>query len=105
VVRWCLVGPLLGGVWLGGCASAVLGRSDLLDFLEAGGTTRHAVTQKLGPPDAMYEGGRIVTYWIEQDEGGYYRRRPFSSAAYSLVLVFHSDDVLAKQSLVKVRGP
>lgn len=92
--------PLLFAVWLGGCASA--GNKDFLAFIEPGTTTRRAVTEKLSAPDAEYEHGRIITYWIWETERGYFRPRPATPGQYSLVLVFRSDDVLIKQSLVDV---
>jgi len=87
------------------CASAPpMGQRDWLDFLESGTTTRTVVADRLGAPDANFEGGRILTYWIAADAGGYYKPRSHDLRTLSLVLVFRQDDVLDRQSLVKVRG-
>lgn len=92
-------------VALAGCASSPpAGQKDWLAFLDPGVTTRQVVTARLGAPDAAYEGGRIVAYWIAADEGGYYKPRQGSPPQYSLVLVFRRDDALDRHSLVKVRG-
>jgi len=88
-----------------GCASAPLaGQRDWLDFLSPGMTTRQLVTERLGSPDAVYEGGRIVAYWIAADEGGYYKPRQGRPPQYSLIVVFRGGDVLDRHSLVKVGG-
>src|SRR5512137_472773 len=59
-----------------GCAAAPpLGQQNWLDFLQPGATTRTVVTDLLGAPDAAFEGGRILTYWIASDAGGYFKPR------------------------------
>lgn len=102
--RLCSIAKLILAAWLVGCASTPLGKQDLLAFLQPDLTTRREIAQKLGPPDATYEQGRIVTYWIRVDNGGYYRPPPSlaEGSDFSLVLVFRGDDVLSRQSLVKV---
>jgi len=101
---WIAIGCLFAA--LGGCASTPRGKSDYLAFLDPGVTKRELVTQRLGTPSAAYEGGRILTYWIAADEGGYYRTDPDIAffRRYSLILVFRSDDLLDRHSLVLVRG-
>jgi hypothetical protein len=80
------------------------GQRDWLDFLQPGATTRSVVADRLGTPDADFEGGRILTYWVAADAGGYYKPRQHDLRTHSLVLVFRRDDVLDRHSLVKVRG-
>lgn len=87
------------------CATASpLGTPDCLDFLQPGTTTRTAVVDRLGAPDAGFEGGRILTYWLAADAGGFYKARPQDLRSHSLVLVFRGDDVLDRHALVKVQG-
>lgn len=101
---WIAIGCLVAA--LGGCASTPRGKSDYLGFLDPGVTTREVVTERLGTPSAAYEGGRILTYWVAADEGGYYRPDPDNASfkRYSLILVFRSDGLLDRHSLVLVRG-
>ena len=86
------------------CFRTPAGQGDWLAFLDPGVTTREVVTTRLGAPDAAYEGGRIVAYWVGADEGGYHKPRQGSPPQYSLVLVFRRDGMLDRHSLVKVRG-
>lgn len=87
------------------CAAAPpLGQQGWLDFLQPGATTRTVAADRLGTPDADFEGGRILTYWVAADAGGYYKPRQHDTRTHSLVLVFGQDDVLDRHSLVKVRG-
>jgi hypothetical protein len=96
----CLVAALQG------CASTPRGQSDLLSFLEPGSTTREAAIVRLGTPNLTYEGGRILTYWVNSDEGGLYTAPLMVTdwPKYSLVLVFRSDGLLERHALVAVRG-
>ena len=55
-----------------GCATTPIGRSDLLDFIKEGSTTREDILLKLGDPSGMYEGSRIITYRLSRDEGGFF---------------------------------
>lgn len=49
-----------------------MGQRDLLDFLEDGRTTREDALLALGDPSASYETGRILTYRLARDDGGYF---------------------------------
>jgi hypothetical protein len=68
--------PLLFMLLVGCSSTPPAGQKNWLDFLIAGVTTRELVTERLGSPDAVYEGGRIVAYWVAVDEGGYYKPHP-----------------------------
>lgn len=91
---------------LAGCASEPIGKKDLLDFLHDGVTTREEVILHLAEPSATFEGGRIVTYRLDQDDGGYTilgsKGRGWSGR-FSLVLSFDEHGVLRKHSLVRVK--
>lgn len=92
---------------LGGCATAPIGKRDLLDFLQDGKTTREEVFVHLAEPSATFEGERILTYRLEEDEGGYSllgARSQNWSGKYSLVLVFDENGVLRRHSLVRVQA-
>jgi len=100
-----LVGQMLVTCVAAACAEVPpLGHVDWLDFLQPGTTTRAVVADRLGTPDATFEGGRILTYWVAADAGGYFKPRQHDLRTHSLVLVFRHDDVLDRHSLVKVRG-
>jgi hypothetical protein len=83
-----------------------MGQADLLAFLKPGATSRQEAIEKLGHPNAEYEHGRIQTFWIAADEGGY--RSGFievgTTHQFSLVLVFDEKDLLVRHALVRVRG-
>ena len=101
-------GLLLVFALLAGCASQPIGKHDLVNFLSSGQTDRDEIYLKLGDPSAIYEGGRIVTYRLAKDEGGYFllQKGPgFQSVIYSLVLVFDETGKLARHALVQVRAP
>ena len=101
---------------LTGCATteSLRGRSDLLDFLADGRTTREEVLLKLGQPSAQFQHENILTYRlnIESKNHGYYvvgRGAPtefgwsaWSGVKYSLVLVLDEAGVLRRHSLVEV---
>lgn len=97
-------GVVVLGAAIGACASPPVGQKDLLAFLEPGASSREEVVQRLGTPDALYEGGLIVAYRIAEDEGGYYRPGLGRPAQYSAVMVFDAGDQLRRSSLVKVRA-
>jgi len=106
---WLLVAFLLSLVFAG-CTTPIPGaRQDLLRFLETGRTTREEVMLKLGQPSASFEQEKILTYRIGQDDKqGFYivtakALQPWQAVRFSLVLVFNSDGVLQKQSLVRVQ--
>lgn len=99
--RYLLVWGLVGAA--AACSVAPIERRDLLAFLEPTVTTQAEVTQKLGSPAASYEQGRIVTYRLSEDAGGYRAPKSYESWKYSLVLEFDGKAVLARHALVKVR--
>lgn len=98
---------LAGAIAVVSCAP-VIGKKDLLAFLQVGQTTRQDVYLHLADPSNEYEGGRIVTFRIGEDEGGLYpmvRTPSWRYDRYSLVLAFDETGVLRKYSLVQVRSP
>ena len=118
--------PALQALWLAAlilltaCASSpIIGKKDLLGFLQVGQTTRQDVYQRLGDPSTQYEeGSRIVTYRIGEDKGGLFVRAgkwdqgsngevsgDWTGVRYSLVLAFDETGVLRRQSLVQIRDP
>ena len=91
---------------LTGCATEPIGNRQLLDFLQDGKTSREEVILHLAEPSASFEGGRIVTYRLDEDTGGYTIRNAKSdgwSEKFSLVLSFDEHGVLHKHSLVRVK--
>ncbi|HSM28212.1 MAG TPA: hypothetical protein VK855_08940 [Thioalkalivibrio sp.] len=103
-----IAGALLVAMFIVACASAPVGRKDLLIFLQDGQTSRQEVYLALGEPSAVFESGRILAYRLGQDEGGYYllQQGPgFQGVNYSLVLVFDDTGQLARHALVEVRRP
>jgi hypothetical protein len=76
------------------CASMPIGRHDLLYFLQDGKTIREEVFLRLAEPSGIFEGGRILTYRLGEDEGGFTikgaKESPAQwSAKYSPVLSQH----------------
>jgi hypothetical protein len=95
-------------VLLGACATTPVGQPDLLTFVEDGRTTREQVFLALGEPSATYEDGRILTFRLARDEGGYFlvEKAPgFRSVKYSLVLAFDDAGLLRRHSLVAIKAP
>jgi len=91
---------------LTGCATQPVGKRDLLSFLQDGKTSRVEAILTLGEPSRSLEGGRIVTYRLNEDEGGYTILPPYAegpSFKRSLVLVFDDKGTLRRHSLVKLR--
>lgn len=92
-----------------------------IPFIRDGMVSRREIMGRFGPPASTYENGRIITYWmIENDEGALEvitknataidlqrwrtRRNGQSTTGYhNLVLVFGEDDVLERHSLVFIR--
>lgn len=107
-IRNCLLLTLFLTMLLAGCAGQPRGRADLLDFLQEATTCKEQVYLTLGDPSMSYEGGRIVTYRLGKNKGGYYLLQngpDFQGVNYSLVLVFSEQGCIAKHSLVEVRRP
>ncbi len=93
---------------LNACATMPIGKHDLLDFLQDGKTIREEVFLHLAEPSGIFEGGRILTYRLGEDDGGYTikgaKGAPAQwSAKYSLVLSFDETGVLRKHALVRVQ--
>ncbi len=92
---------------LTGCETPPKGNARLLDFLQDGKTTREAVYLQLGEPSGVFEAGRILTYRLAEDKGGYLlllQPRIGWTGLYSLVLSFDAAGTLTRHSLVKVRA-
>jgi hypothetical protein len=93
---------------LSACATMPIGRHDLLDFLQDGKTSREEVFLHLAEPSGIFEGGRILTYRLGEDKGGYTikgaKGAPAQwSAKYSLVLSFDETGVLRKHAVIRVQ--
>jgi hypothetical protein len=91
---------------LAGCSTTPIGKRDLLDFLQDGKTTREDVFLRLAEPSATFESGRILTYRMDEDEGGYTIKGAKGvkwSAKYSLVLSFDEKGILRRHALVRVQ--
>lgn len=89
------------------CASMPRGKRDLLDFLQNGQTTRQDVYHHLGNPTRHYQGSRILTYRIGEDEGGFFTvfyTQDWEGIPFSLVLAFDDRGLLRKYSMVRVRS-
>ena len=101
---------------LAGCATTpppLKGRADLLNFLADGKTEKEEVLTTLGQPSGRFETEQILTYRLgfEPKNNGYYvvERETTTSgwptwttAKFSLVLVFDETGILSKHTLVKV---
>jgi hypothetical protein len=103
---------LVTAILAAGCATTppppALGQPDLLNFLQDGRTTRADTYLKLGPPGREFESGRIATWRLDRDAGGYFLvssgKTGWRGARYELVVVFGEDGVAQRHSLVEVRG-
>ena len=95
-----------------GCSHYVVKIDDkeadnLLPFIRDGITIKQEIVSRLGNPVESYEDGRIIIY-IMADRGRNrleiinYEKKDYSKviATYQLVLVFDSNNVLEKHSLV-----
>jgi hypothetical protein len=99
-------------IFVASCATTppppAFGQPDLLGFLQDGRTTRADAYLKLGPPGREFESGRIATWRLDQDAGGYFLvssgRAGWRGARYELVVIFGEDGVAQRHSLVEVRG-
>lgn len=89
---------------LTGCGTPI-GNQQLLDFIQDDKTTREEVLLRLGEPSATFQNERILTYRVDQDDGGYIvvSKSESFSAKFSLVLSFDEDGVLRRHSLVRVK--
>jgi hypothetical protein len=96
-------------VALAGCATQPpRGQGNLLEFLRDGETSRTDVYLKLGTPSRTYETNRIASWRLDKDEAGYFLVSSSSGwrgTRYELVVVFGTDDVVKRHSLVEIRSP
>lgn len=103
---------LLTAMLVASCATTppppAYGQPDLLGFLQDGRTTRADAYLKLGPPGREFENGRIASWRLDRDAGGYFLvssgRTGWRGARYELVVIFGEDGVAQRHSLVEVRG-
>ena len=106
-MKWIAVLLFLGAL-LTGCATIPQGRTDLLSFIEDGKTTREETYLKLGEPTGLYEEGKIMSYRLDKDEGGYFlveKSIGFRGVKTNLIMVFDEQGMLKKHSLVQVKKP
>jgi len=99
---------LLFFVALVGACVTPRGRTDLLNFIEDGKTTREQTVLQLGEPAAFFEEGRILCFRLGHDGGGAYvvgKSTGFAGVETSLVMVFNEQGVLIRHSQVQVKGP
>ena len=75
----------------------------LLHSVHDNQTSRQELVDRLGNPHGSFESGHIVTYLIEDSNGGLDVTTDYEKARYHLVLVFGPDQLLEKHSLVRVR--
>ncbi len=98
-----LFGVLIG---LGGCASTPIGNRELLGFLADGTTTREEIFLHLAEPSASFEGGKILTYRLDEDDSGFVLLKKAGkgwTGKFSLVLVFDERGVLRRHALVRIK--
>lgn len=108
-VRYATVCTVLTGALLAACASSVpRGRADLLGFIQDGQTTREDTYLHLGEPSGLYEDGRVMSFRLGQDDGGYYpvlKATGFTGVRFSLIMVFNEQGILVRHALVQVKAP
>jgi len=103
-LRWVRLGMVM--LCMCGCASTSIGSRQLLDFLNDGTTTREEIFLCLAEPSAAFEGGRILTYRLDEDESGFVLLKQSSkgwTGKFSLVLVLDDHGVLRRHALVRIR--
>jgi hypothetical protein len=116
--NWARIGAkfaivILVSSLLAGCVTPPNARSDLLDFLQVGKTTREEAILELGQPSGSFEQDRILTYRIGRyGAQGYFIISPkvilpaqgasWQNVRFSLVLVFDEAGRLRKHELVSV---
>ena len=87
-----------------------------LPFIKLGVTEKHEIFDRFGNPLSSYEGGRIITYTVLDDIRGIKIKNQqdvlhceneivegSDIVSYRLVLVFGSNNVVERISLVRVR--
>lgn len=119
-------------VLLQGCSTSKTRMIDILEvesdfpFIRNGKTSRDEVLARLGEPASVYENGKIIIYWVQEDNNGVLQvttknstaisinnrsylhdlehgTRVSKSGYYNLVLVFTDNDILEEHSLVFIR--
>ena len=93
---------------LGGCVTAGKVDSSTMSkyegFIQDGKTTRQEVLDRLGPAQSDYESGRILIYHVYlQDDGRMTLDK--KGTCHACVLVFDTDNLLERHSLVKYGCP
>jgi hypothetical protein len=91
-----------------GCATAPpVGQRDLLAFVTDGVTAKSEIYLRLGPPGREFEGGRIGTWRVAEDEGGYYlvasSTEGWRGSRHEFVVVFGANGRVERHSLVQLR--
>ncbi len=89
-----------------GCATTPVGNRQLLSFLQDGVTTQEEIYLQLAEPSATFEGGRILTYRLDEDSSGYVLSKRVGrgfTGKYSLVLAIDEKGVLRRHSLVRIK--
>ncbi|NJD24498.1 MAG: hypothetical protein FIB06_03730 [Betaproteobacteria bacterium] len=89
-----------------GCTTAPIGNKQLLGFLQDGVTTREEIYLRLAEPSATFEGGRILTYRLDEDGSGYVLSKRTGrgfTGKYSLVLAIDEKGILRRHSLVRIK--
>lgn len=81
-----------------------------MSFVEDGQTSRNDAVNKLGSAYGSYEGGRVLTWRMTEDAGGYVVAnqqlqpgQPQWVPNYELVLVFDAEGVVKRHALVVLR--
>jgi hypothetical protein len=119
-------------VFLQGCSTSETRMIDIQEvvsdfsFIRDGKISRNEVLARLGQPASVYENGRIIIYWVQEDNNGVLQvttknstavsinnrsylhdlengTRGSKSGYYNLVLVFTDNDILEEHSLVFIR--
>lgn len=126
-MRTRTVPSLIAAIMIAGCATVVVPLepqlvSERLPFIRDGKTSKEEVLSRLGEPDSRYEGERILTYVMCDDisvEGGLHLShtrtmdkkgealpgavRCSRERTNNLILVFGSDDLVERHSVVLVK--
>ncbi len=85
--------------------------SEQFKFIHEGSTFQKEILNRLGEPVSQYEDGRILTYLLHENlnnrlnlvNSSIEPGRRVHNVYYNLVLVFDTDYVLERYSLVRVR--
>lgn len=72
-----------------------------LGFLQSGEPSRAEVERRLGPPAHFYEGGRVVTYVLEEHDGRLRAVTYSGRSGYTLIIEYAADGKLVRRALVR----